>query len=41
MSTNDDGREDGNSSGRAELGVLAIVAFALAILCLVLFVFFT
>lgn len=40
MSTNDQRRGDGNSSLRAVLGVLAIVAFAAAILCLVLFVVF-
>jgi hypothetical protein len=40
MSTNDQRREDRNSVTRAVLGVFAIIAFALAILCLVLFVIF-
>jgi hypothetical protein len=40
MSMNDDRRNDEESSARAVLGVLAIVAFALAIFCLVLFVAF-
>ena len=40
MATNDQGQGDGNSAVRAVLGVLAIIAFATAILCLVLFVVF-
>lgn len=40
MSTNDRSCEDGNSSLRAVLGVLAIIGFAAAIFCLVLFVVF-
>lgn len=40
MSANDQRREQENSSQRAILGVLAIIAFAAAILCLVLFVVF-
>lgn len=39
MSTDDEGREDGNAM-RAVLGVFAVIAFALAILCLVLFAVF-
>ena len=39
MTTNDEGRDDGNSA-RDVLGVLALIAFAFAILCLVVFVVF-
>ncbi|MEZ5971288.1 MAG: hypothetical protein R3C31_05755 [Hyphomonadaceae bacterium] len=39
MSTNDEGRDDANS-GREALGVIAVIAFALAILCLVVFAAF-
>lgn len=38
MSTDGQRRDNGNSAQRAVLGVLAIIAFAAAILCLVLFV---
>jgi hypothetical protein len=38
MAANDQGQGDGNSAVRAVLGVLAIITFATAILCLVLFV---
>jgi len=41
MSMNGDRRNDEESSSRAVLGVLAIVAFALAIFCLVLLVAFS
>lgn len=40
MSTDDESREEGNSSASAVLGALAVIAFAFAILCLVLFVVF-
>jgi hypothetical protein len=39
MSMNNEGRDDGTAM-RAVLGVFAVIAFALAILCLVLFVVF-
>ena len=41
MSMNGDRQNDEESSSRAVLGVLAIVAFALAIFCLVLLVAFS